>query len=76
MTEEMEDAVTNALLQDKKRTVIAVAHRLRSITAFDRIIVLKEGRILEVGTPEELLSKPDGEFSQLSKFDAARTLKE
>jgi ABC-type multidrug transport system fused ATPase/permease subunit len=71
MTEDVEDAVTNALLQDKKRTVIAVAHRLRSIAAFDRIIVLKEGRILEVGTPEELLSKPNGEFSQLSRFDAA-----
>lgn len=71
MTEDMEERVTNVLLQDKERTVIAVAHRLRSIAAFDRIIVLREGRILEVGAPEELLSRPDSEFSQLSKFDAA-----
>jgi len=71
MTEDVEDTVTSALLQDQGRTVIAIAHRLRSIAAFDRIMVLKEGRILEVGTPQELLSNTDSEFSQLSRFDTA-----
>jgi ATP-binding cassette subfamily B protein len=36
------------------RTVIAVAHRLSTLAAFDRIIVLDRGRIVEDGTPRDL----------------------
>jgi ATP-binding cassette, subfamily B, bacterial len=36
------------------RTVIAVAHRLSTLTAFDRIIVVKGGQIVEDGTATEL----------------------
>jgi ATP-binding cassette subfamily B protein len=36
------------------RTVIAVAHRLSTLAAFDRILVLHQGRIVEEGTPAEL----------------------
>jgi ATP-binding cassette subfamily B protein len=34
--------------------VIAVAHRLSTLAAFDRILVLHQGRIVEEGTPAEL----------------------
>jgi ATP-binding cassette subfamily B protein len=41
-----------ALLQG--RTVIAVAHRLSTLAAFDRILVVANGRIVEEGSPREL----------------------
>jgi ATP-binding cassette subfamily B protein len=36
------------------RTVLAIAHRLSTLTALDRIIVLVDGRIVEDGRPSEL----------------------
>ena len=36
------------------RTVVAVAHRLSTLASFDRIVVLKDGQIVEDGSPSEL----------------------
>ncbi|MBV8168792.1 MAG: ATP-binding cassette domain-containing protein, partial [Alphaproteobacteria bacterium] len=44
------------------RTVLAVAHRLSTLAAFDRIVVIKDGRIIEDGAPAEL-RKRQGFFS-------------
>ncbi|MBV8133504.1 MAG: ABC transporter ATP-binding protein [Alphaproteobacteria bacterium] len=41
-----------ALMQG--RTVLAIAHRLSTVAEFDRLVVLREGRIVEQGTPAEL----------------------
>ena len=38
------------------RTIIAIAHRLHTIRGFDKIVVLDQGRIVETGSPDELLS--------------------
>ena len=39
------------------RTVITITHRVHSIQSADKIIVMKEGRIVEEGTHQELMSK-------------------
>ena len=46
------------------RTVIAIAHRLTTLRAASKIVVLHDGRVAEVGTPRELL-KQQGRFSGL-----------
>jgi ATP-binding cassette subfamily B protein len=38
----------------KGRTVLAIAHRLSTVAKFDRLVVLREGRIVEQGRPAEL----------------------
>ncbi len=57
----IQEAIKN-LIKDK--TVIVIAHRLKSIMEADKIIVLKEGRIIEEGSHEKLLEK-DGEYKSL-----------
>lgn len=40
----------------KDKTVLIIAHRMRTIANADHIVVLKEGKVAEEGTPEELMS--------------------
>ncbi|MGK9066481.1 ABC transporter ATP-binding protein [Stutzerimonas chloritidismutans] len=51
------------------RTVVAVAHRLSTLASFDRILVLRDGRIVEDGSPHELRSR-EGEFHALWRMQA------
>jgi ATP-binding cassette subfamily B protein len=49
----------------KGRTTIAIAHRLSTLYNANRIIALERGRVVEIGTPEELMQKKDGVFYKL-----------
>jgi ATP-binding cassette subfamily B protein len=46
------------------RTVIAIAHRLSTVNAFDRIVVLDRGRIIEDGSPLDL-RRANGPYAQM-----------
>ncbi|WP_349365437.1 MAG: ABC transporter ATP-binding protein [Nitratireductor rhodophyticola] len=66
------DSEIEAVIQEnlerlmENKTVIAVAHRLSTIAALDRIIVLDQGRIVEEGSHEALVER-DGLYAQLWK---------
>jgi ATP-binding cassette subfamily B protein len=54
----------------KGRTSIIISHRFSTVRMADRILVLEDGRILELGTHEELLLK-DALYAELFKLQAA-----
>lgn len=58
--------INNTLL-DNHRTSIFVAHRLKTISDSDVIIVLKDGGVAEQGTHAELLKISDGVYATLWK---------
>ena len=61
-----EDIISNAvdnMFNDS--TVIIIAHRINTVKKCDRIIVMDEGQIVEVGKPDELIENPDSKFYSL-----------
>ncbi|MDR2341939.1 MAG: ABC transporter ATP-binding protein/permease [Campylobacteraceae bacterium] len=51
----------------KNRTVIVIAHRLSTVRNANTIVVVRQGKIVETGTHEELLEKDDGVYASLYK---------
>lgn len=56
------------LLVDK--TVLVIAHRMRTVMGADKIVVLEEGRVAEQGSPAELLAA-DGTFARMVELQGA-----
>lgn len=46
-------------------TVLTIAHRLSTILDCDRVIVMENGKIAEIGKPQHLLQKPNSYFAQM-----------
>ncbi len=73
---EIEAAIQESLFSLMEgRTVIAVAHRLSTIAALDRLIVLDDGRIVEEGSHEQLIAR-DGLYAQMWKRQSGGFLPE
>ncbi|KTT11149.1 ABC transporter [Pseudomonas oryzihabitans] len=67
-----ETVIQRALLELMEgRTVLAVAHRLSTLSGFDRILVLEQGVIVEDGPPQQLREE-DGRFAALWELQAAQ----
>jgi ATP-binding cassette, subfamily B, bacterial len=47
------------------RTTLVIAHRLSSISGVDRVIVMDRGRVVETGTPLDLLTHSNGVYARL-----------
>jgi ATP-binding cassette subfamily B protein len=58
---QIQDAIARLI---RGRTTFAIAHRLSTLRNADRLVVLKDGKVAEVGTHDELLEKK-GEFHRL-----------
>jgi ATP-binding cassette, subfamily B, bacterial len=69
------DTETERLVQEaldrlsEGRTTIAIAHRLSTVRDADQIVVLEHGRVVEIGTHEELLLA-GGRYTALASRDA------
>lgn len=68
---ESENVVQEALdkiMESSSQTTIVIAHRLSTIRNASRIGVISDGRVREIGTHEELMSKPNGHYKRLQAF--------
>jgi subfamily B ATP-binding cassette protein HlyB/CyaB len=54
----------------KGRTVIIIAHRLAAVRQCDRIIAIRDGRVVEDGSHSDLLSRPEGLYAKLWRMQS------
>lgn len=65
------DTETERMIQEalehlvEGRTTFAIAHRLSTLREADRLVVIEDGKVVEMGTHDELLAKDDGVFRKL-----------
>jgi ATP-binding cassette, subfamily B, bacterial len=72
---ETERAIQQSLAElAKGRTTLVVAHRLATVAHADRIVVMEEGRIVELGNHAELITRKNGRYRKLQITQSAYDL--
>ena len=61
------EAIVQKALENlmENKTVFVIAHRLSTIHNADRIAVINEGELAEIGTHDELMNLPNGKYRLL-----------
>ncbi|THH32259.1 hypothetical protein EUX98_g1936 [Antrodiella citrinella] len=69
--EELDNQIQRTIREEFRGSiVITIAHRLRTVLDYDRILVLGAGEILEFDTPKSMLNKPGGVFREMCRASA------
>ena len=53
------------------KTVLVIAHRMRTIENADKVVVLKDGHVAEMGSPSELRARPGGIYRHMAELQGA-----
>ena len=71
---ENETAIQEALSRlIQNKTVVVIAHRMRTVSGADKIVVLSDGTIVEEGSPAEMFAREGSMFSRMAQLQAAST---
>lgn len=62
---QVQEALTRLLVG---KTVLVIAHRMRTVENADKVVVLSKGRVVEEGAPAELRAREDGMFRRMSEL--------
>lgn len=71
----VQDAL-DRIMESEHQTTIVIAHRLSTIRNSDRIAVVADGKVREIGTHEELMIKPNGHYRRLQAFQSLESSEE
>ena len=55
----------------RNKTVLVIAHRMRTVSGADKIVVLSDGTVAEEGSPRDLLSQKDSAFRRMAQLQTA-----
>ena len=69
-SEQVVQEAINELMESKSQTVVVIAHRLSTIKNADRIAVIADGMVKELGSHNDLMSVPDGRYKRLVEFQS------
>ncbi|KAK3610659.1 hypothetical protein CHS0354_028038 [Potamilus streckersoni] len=73
------DMGTDAIIQSTIKecfgqcTVITIAHRLNTVLHSDKIVIMDSGKVMECGSPDELLSNPNSFFNAMISSQTFKT---
>ena len=64
-SEHIVQSAIDAMISQSSITVILIAHRLSTVRGADRILVIKDGSVVESGNHAQLLARPEGAYAKL-----------